>query len=196
MSVTMTSGFASGIKLTAPKGNKVRPTGVRAKRALFDSVQSAYGWAGKTVVDLFSGTGALGLEAASRGATNVYLVEKEAKHCNFAEKNIQAVKKAAGSIYECNISLCRSDIIHVSYKLMSIEKTIDIILSDPPYNQSEYYFNKLINDAEFSQWASGSLLIWELPELSCRWEISSCWSVENIRKFAGTEFIFLKNTCE
>lgn len=194
MSVIMTSGFASGIRLTAPKGIKVRPTGVRAKRALFDSIESTYGWRGKTVVDLCSGTGALGLEAASRGGSSVFLVEKDAKHCEFAKKNIQAVKKAAGSEHKCEITLCRSDIIHISNKLMRITGTIDIILSDPPYAQSEYYFNKLIQDSDFSHWAAGSLLIWELPEKSCRWNISSFWDIQTIRDFAGTEFIFLKNT--
>jgi 16S rRNA (guanine966-N2)-methyltransferase len=192
MSVIMTSGFASGIRLNAPKGNGVRPTGVRAKRALFDSIESSYGWSNSTVVDLFSGSGALGLEAASRGAARVFLIEKDGRHCKFAEKNIEAVKKAAGKDYELEIKLYRSDVIHTARKLTFIKGDIDIILSDPPYAQSEYYFNKLIHDSEFCSWAVGALLVWELPAKSCRWQVPNSWSIDSIRNFAGTEFICLR----
>ena len=67
------SGIAKGIVLETPKGLSVRPTAARAKKSLFDSYRN---WTGKTVVDLFAGTGAFGIEAASRGAANVYFIEK------------------------------------------------------------------------------------------------------------------------
>ena len=67
------SGIARGIVIEAPKGLSVRPTSARAKKSLFDSYRD---WTGKTVVDLYAGTGAFGLEAASRGAVNIFFVEK------------------------------------------------------------------------------------------------------------------------
>ena len=66
------SGKARRILLTVPKGMAVRPTSVRARKALFDSLGD---FSGANVVDLFSGSGSLGLEAASRGAAKVVMVE-------------------------------------------------------------------------------------------------------------------------
>ena len=191
MSVSITGGSASRIKLEAPKGTSVRPTGVRSKRALFDSVEDAVGWQGKTVVDLFSGTGALGLEAASRGASVIYLVEHSSKHCKIAEKNIEKVKNAIFATSPEIILYC-SDALFVHKKLARLRKQIDIILADPPYAQSAYYLKKLTNDAKFAEWAENALLIWELPDnFALSFEDNNLWKKAKRRKFAGSEFLFL-----
>lgn len=194
MSISITSGSASGIKLEAPKGIAVRPTGVRSKRALFDSLQYEIGWQGKTVVDLFSGTGALGLEAASRGASSIYLVEHSRDHCRIAEKNIEKVRKAINSA-SSEIVLCCSDVLLVHNRLPSLSKRIDIILADPPYPQSAAYLQKLTSDAEFAKWAGPALLVWEMPD-NFQWSFqeNDLWKIEKRRKFASTEFFFLRTT--
>jgi len=192
MSVSITSGLASGIKLEAPKGKTVRPTGVRSKRALFDSIEAWIGWQGKTVVDLFSGTGALGLEAISRGAIAVYLVEQSLSHCRIAEKNIQKVKKAT-SATSPEIVLCRSEALFAYNRLPVLKNKIDIILSDPPYAQSSQYLKKITTDADFAEWAKNALLVWELPDnFQVSFHDNDLWKIEKRRKFAGTEFLFLR----
>lgn len=170
----------------------MRPTGVRSKRSLFDSLQSEIGWQGKTVVDLFSGTGALGLEAASRGAAAVYLVEQSRNHCQLAEKNIDKVKKAINS-ESSEIVLCCSDVLFVHNRLPGLNQRVDIILADPPYAQSADYLEKLTNDAEFAKWAGPALLVWEMPD-NFQWSFqeNDLWKIEKRRKFASTEFLFLR----
>jgi len=70
--VRIIAGRAGGTRLKAPSGHDVRPTSDRVKEAVFASLGDIQGYA---VADLFSGSGALGLEALSRGATTVYFVE-------------------------------------------------------------------------------------------------------------------------
>lgn len=192
MSTSITSGLASRIKLEVPKGEAVRPTGVRSKRALFDSIQMEMAWQDKTVVDLFSGTGALGLEAASRGANEVFLVEKSPVHCRLAEKNIAKVAKAlAGN--EAEIVLCRGDALSAHNRLPRLEGQIDIILADPPYAQSAQYLESLTKNANFASWAGNALLIWETPDnFQVSFNEKDLWKEEKRRKFAGTEFLFLR----
>lgn len=192
MTISITSGIASGIKLDAPKGDTVRPTGVRSKRALFDSIQSEIGWQGKTVVDLFSGTGALGLEAVSRGASAVYMVEQNPHHCRMAEKNIAKVQKAT-AVNSPEIVLCRSDVLYVHVRLPVLENRINIILADPPYAQSAHFLKNLTQDADFAKWAGKALMIWETPDkFQVSFQDNDLWKVEKRRKFAGTEFLFMR----
>ena len=66
-------GTAKGMSLKVPEGREVRPTSVRSRRALFDMLGDL---AGRRFCDLFAGSGAVGIEAASRGASHVLLVEK------------------------------------------------------------------------------------------------------------------------
>jgi len=191
MALSITSGLASGIRLDAPKGLSVRPTSVRAKHALFDSISVSLGWEGKCVVDLFSGTGALGLEAASRGASSAYLIEQSSNHCKIAEKNVEKVKNATKSTSP-EIVLCRSNALFAYNRLSHLSGQIDIILSDPPYAQSANFLEKIINDAKFAKWAGDALLIWEAPD---KFDLSvsadSFWIVKDSRNFAGTDFLYL-----
>ena len=69
----ITGGIAKGVTVKVPSGVEVRPTSVRSRRALFDMLGDL---SGKRFCDLFAGSGAVGIEAASRGAAHVLLVEK------------------------------------------------------------------------------------------------------------------------
>lgn len=191
MAMKILGGYASGIPLSTPKTKSVRPTGVRAKKGLFDSLNSSFGFEGKTVVDLFSGTGGLGLEAASRGADNVYLVEKAANHCKLAAENIEKLKKAG---VETKIEVVHGDALSAASRLMNISGNINLIFADPPYAQFAYFYNKLLSDARFAEWAQGAMVIWEQPPDFRPQEISGkqLWQTGNIRKFAQTSFNFWK----
>ena len=78
------AGCARGMELETPPGLGVRPTAVRARKALFDSLGE---WRGRRVLDLFAGSGALGLEAASRGAALLVAVEQENLHFRVLTRN-------------------------------------------------------------------------------------------------------------
>ncbi len=118
------SGTARGKKLCTPEGQDVRPTIDRVKEAVFSSLQ--FDIEGREVLDLFAGSGQLGLEALSRGA----------KHSNFvdgAEKSINAVK---ANIKNCafedksTVNFCDS----YDY-LLRTDKRFDIAFLDPPYGK-------------------------------------------------------------
>ena len=119
------SGSARGRKLLAPPGDSTRPTSDRAKEALFNIINIQI--RGKAVLDLFSGSGALGIEALSRGATFCIFVEKNAVAADIIRKNLTSsgfTDKSA--VFVCNV-----------YDfLKTCDKTFDFIFMDPPYGKN------------------------------------------------------------
>lgn len=118
------AGEWRGRKLTAPKGESTRPTADRTRETLFSMLTSRLGsFEGLSVLDLFAGSGALGLEALSRGAA----------HCLFVEQD-----KAALDAIRVNIGSfgCRSRATVSAGSVMSLspaKEPHDLILLDPPY---------------------------------------------------------------
>jgi 16S rRNA (guanine(966)-N(2))-methyltransferase RsmD len=120
------SGTLKGRKLASFKGRGVRPTSDRVREALFNILTVV--WEGKTVLDLFAGTGALGFEALSRGAAHVIFVEHDAQAHRVLEKNI-ALLDLAGS---CTVVKRRT-----AEGIALVKRTrqhCDVIFLDPPYD--------------------------------------------------------------
>jgi len=177
------SGIARRIELTVPAGLAVRPTSVRARKALFDSLGD---FEGANVIDLFAGCGSLGFEAASRGAAKVVLVENSRKHCRVIEENLAKICKA-GVISE--IIIMPSDVLAGTYRVKIKEP--DVIFADPPYPVSVEYFEQLMADERFIEWAKDSYLIWEIPS-----EAGAVGKfmdhpllTSQIKKFGNTQFL-------
>ena len=85
-------GTAGGRRLAVPRGTSTRPTSDRAREGLFSSVQSELGsLTGKRVLDLYAGSGAVGLEALSRGAGHVLLVESDTRTAAVIKANVAAI---------------------------------------------------------------------------------------------------------
>ena len=120
------AGQAKGHRLKFPKGTMTRPATDLVRGAIFSMLENmAHGWS--NVLDLYSGSGALGIEALSRGAGWVDFVESEPRCCGIIRENLEKTKLAADShIY------CRS----VEKALSFLDKEYDIILMDPPYSNS------------------------------------------------------------
>lgn len=118
------AGQWRGRKLVAPKGDTTRPTADRTRERLFSMLTSRLGdFADLQVLDLFSGSGALGLEALSRGAARCTFVEQDREALAALEKNISTLD--AGD---------RSDVrIGSVLALGPARKPFDLILMDPPY---------------------------------------------------------------
>jgi 16S rRNA (guanine966-N2)-methyltransferase len=117
------AGTAKGHHLKFPKGTKTRPATDLVRGAIFSMLEnSAAGWA--RVLDLFSGSGALGIEALSRGAGWVDFVEREPRCCGIIRENLEKTKLAAQAhVYCCDVSKA----------IAFLDKEYDIILMDPPY---------------------------------------------------------------
>lgn len=118
------AGQWRGRKLVAPKGDTTRPTADRTRERLFSMLTSRLGdFADLQVLDLFSGSGALGLEALSRGAARCTFVEQDREALAALEKNISTLD--AGD---------RSDVrIGSVLALGPARQPFDLILLDPPY---------------------------------------------------------------
>jgi 16S rRNA (guanine966-N2)-methyltransferase len=121
------SGQARGRKLQTPKGDQIRPTADRAREALFRILGSAV--AGCRFVDLFAGTGAVGLEALSRGADSCVFVD-----FHKISSTLIAAKSRICGVGDRAVILKR-DLRRDPHDLAKLEYSIDILFMDPPYNR-------------------------------------------------------------
>ena len=145
--------------MCVPPGDAVRPTADRVKESLFASLEPLLGL---RVVDLFSGSGALGLEALSRGAAAVVLVERERRALACLRDNAERVRKAIGS--GCgSLHIAPMGVAEAPRLLPEWGGTADLILADPPYHPGPgaYGGAALLLDVAFSEWAGRALLVLE-----------------------------------
>ncbi len=118
------AGNWRGRKLIAPKGEQTRPTADRARETLFNMLTSRLGsFEGLAVADLFAGSGALGLEALSRGAASCLFVEQDRAALDAIRTNITALD--ARSVTQVDASSVM--------QLRARTAPLDLILVDPPY---------------------------------------------------------------
>lgn len=170
------SGIAGGIRLNAPEGRSIRPTEDRVKESIFSTLGNLEG---KIVVDMFSGTGALGLEALSRGAACVFSIEYERKHIAYIEQNANAVRKAMGDSFGIHKIIC-ADAKQTPLLLREYAGKIDYILADPPYAEKPdmYGPNALLQDARLAEWAGSQciLMLEHSSDLPMLWHPYSRWT--------------------
>ena len=128
------SGKFKGLKLQPPVDFSIRPTSDRLKESLFSILESnKYNIKieNSNVIDICSGTGALGIEALSRGAKLIYFIDKDPKAINVLQKNISKLKIDYKD--ETYIKIIRDD---ANKALQNIKNNFDIVLIDPPYNSN------------------------------------------------------------
>lgn len=119
------AGTAGGRRIQAPPGRTTRPTSDRAREAIFSTLDSMAGLRGARFLDLYSGSGALGLEAVSRGAAHALLVEADAK----AVRTIRANIAALGFAGEVGVVADRVERVLAK----PCAEPYDIVFADPPY---------------------------------------------------------------
>ncbi len=118
------AGEWRGRKLAAPKGDSTRPTADRARETLFAMLTSRLGdFAGLQIADLFAGSGALGLEALSRGADHCLFVEQDRAAVDVIRANITALGAQTKTRVETGSVM----------QLRAATRPMDLILADPPY---------------------------------------------------------------
>ena len=145
------SGKAKGVVLKTPNGLKTRPTADRVKEALFSILQ--FDLPGKRVLDLFGGTGQLGIEALSRGAKGAVFVDSSPDACSLINENLRRTK------FTQEARTVRAD--YLKY-LQSTSEKFDIIFLDPPY--AEVFLEnalKMITEIDILQ--SGGIIVTERP---------------------------------
>jgi len=136
------AGSAKGKTLISPPDTRTRPTSDRAREGLFSSLVSEFGSLnGLNFLDLFAGSGAVGVEALSRGAAIVHAVESDGDMGNVAIANFQLVKSAAGSYR----------VFHTkSERFLELDHAkdngrYDIIFMDPPYELANSAIEELLS---------------------------------------------------
>ena len=145
------TGKARGINLKTPEGLQTRPTADRVKEALFSIIQ--FDIPGARVLDLFGGTGQLGIEALSRGAKSATFVDASNTACNLIRENLKRTR-----LQEEGRVIC-SD--YLTFLGRCPEK-FDIIFLDPPY--AEVFLENALNRiAEIDILQSGGIIITERP---------------------------------
>ncbi len=116
------TGKARGMKLKTPEGLKTRPTTDRVKEGMFNILQ--FELEGRTVLDLFAGTGQLGIEALSRGAAHAVFVDERADAVALIRENLRHTR------LEADAEVYQND--YAAY-LRSCRRRFDLVLLDPPY---------------------------------------------------------------
>lgn len=122
----MVAGEAGGRRLVAPPGGRTRPTSDRAREGLFSTLASLTELAGANVLDLFAGTGALGLEALSRGAARVVLVEQDAAALRALRANVRTVGLRGAVVVADRVE---------RYLAGTPSGDVGVALLDPPYDR-------------------------------------------------------------
>ncbi len=123
----ITGGKDRSRLIKTPRLKDIRPTLDKIRKAIFDILQNEI--ADKVILDLFSGSGAIGLEAISRGAKIVYFIEREKACIDVINENIELLK------YEDRANVLRGDVFKAIREFGEIREKFDIIIMDPPYRR-------------------------------------------------------------
>ena len=138
-------GHSGGRRLKVPKGLDVRPTPDLVKQAVFNSLGTRV--EGANVLELFGGSGALSLEALSRGAATAVIVEKSPRTAHLIRQNFDSLGLLAHQL-----ELRTQDAFTALAQFVSSARTFDLIFADPPYGEknigkrSQSFAQKLLDD--------------------------------------------------
>jgi 16S rRNA (guanine966-N2)-methyltransferase len=176
------AGSAGGVRLAVPKRG-VRPTMDRVKAAIFSSLGEAI--IGARVLDLFAGTGALGIEALSRGAASAIFVEDDRQSAEAIEKNL-AKTNLQGRV-------CDQDVFDFLRQRSNAEK-FQIIFADPPYEKThrgESHTDTLLSNESLPQLLepTGIFVLEKRPSETVS-ELK-LWRVIRRKSYGATEVLFL-----
>jgi len=150
------AGMAGGRRLAVPPGTTTRPTSDRAREGLFASLLSELGsFDGARVLDLYAGSGAIGLEALSRGADHVRLVESDARAAAVVKANIAAVALPGATLAVDRVERL------LSRPPADIEDRYDLVIADPPYAVTEEAVTRVLTLLEAGWLAAGALVVVE-----------------------------------
>jgi len=179
------AGLAGGIQLEVPK-NGVRPTMDRVKSAIFSSLGELV--IGARVLDLFAGTGALGIEALSRGAVSALFVEENVAAISAIERNLARTK------FEGRI---RKQDVFAFLRLAETAEPFQIVFADPPYEKTksgEAYTQLLLESHQLAEMLepSGVFVLEKRPAEKI--PASALWNVTRARRYGATEVLFLQRS--
>ena len=171
------AGTAGGRILRAPAGNETRPTSDRVREAVFNALGSLGGVDDATVADLFAGSGALGIEALSRGAASVTFVESSAGARVVIEANLASTRLGDRATIVGSDAIAHLDTTAERY---------DLILADPPYAFDRW---PALAVAAVARLTSSGLLVAESDREP---DLGAVASVLRSRRYGSTVVVFAR----
>lgn len=168
------SGKARGTNIISPEGESTRPTLDRVREAIFSMLFDAT--TGAVVLDLFAGSGAMGLESLSRGAVRVDFVDSDSKACDVVRRNIAKTRLTDADVHNCDFKRF----------LQTTNTKYDLIFLDPPY-EAGFYNEALDLIIKGDLLASGGIIVAESNSdcLEC-----AGFEVFRMRKY-GKVFVYI-----
>ncbi len=152
MRLRITSGYLKGRYVNVPKSELVRPTTERVRETLFNILNNKISFEGIKVLDLYSGSGALGFECLSRGAVEIHFVEQNSTIYRTLEENIKLLQV----IDQCRIFKMPA----IKFSSLKNNDGYDLILADPPFFKNDIY-NVVVNLLNNKYLSSDCLMIIE-----------------------------------
>lgn len=179
------AGVAGGRRLHTPPGRGTRPTSDRVREALFSALTARDAIAGRSVLDLYAGSGALGLEAASRGAARVELVESDRRAARVITANARALGLAGVRVRALPVAA------HLASRRGGEHTAYDLVLVDPPYDIGEDDLAAVLAALADGHWLSpGALVVVERSSRSPQPTWPTGWSVDAPRRYGETTLWF------
>lgn len=184
------AGEAGGRRLVVPAGRDTRPTSDRAREGLFATIASMAGsLAGLRVLDLYAGSGAVGLEALSRGAGHVLLVESGARASRVIRTNIETIGLPGAEVVTDRVErvLARGPDLSVN------EGRYDVVFADPPYAQPDQEVSGVLVTLADRGWlAPGALVIVERATRSGPVSWPTDFTADRARRYGEATFWYAR----
>jgi 16S rRNA (guanine966-N2)-methyltransferase len=150
MPIRITGGFLRGRNIESPDSMKTRPTASRTREALFNILQGVDGF---RMLDLFAGSGIMGLEAVSRGAVSVTAVELARPQARMIERSYKAMG------VDSKLKLFETNVLTLKKEIVCADGGFDLIYADPPFKDMDYPDLR-----PFIEWLNpGGVAVFEAP---------------------------------
>ena len=182
MAMRIIGGNLKGKRLSSIRGSRIRPTADRIRESIFNILSDRV--QGTTVLDLFSGTGALGIEALSRGAAFAVLIDKYINAVRLIEKNVRACA------LEKEVKVIQWDITKNLKCIGGFRQTFELVFMDPPYGQMTLA-KTLMNLDRSHSLKKGALLVIEHAQIEPLDLELGRFTVTDQRKYGKTLVSFL-----
>jgi 16S rRNA (guanine966-N2)-methyltransferase len=188
------AGEAGGRRLAVPAGRDTRPTSDRAREGLFATIASMMGsLAGTRMLDLYAGSGAVGLEALSRGAGHVLLVESGARAGRVIRANIEAIGLPGAEVVTDRVER----VLARGPDSSAIQDRYDVVFADPPYAQPDQEVSGMLETLAGRDWlAPGALVIVERATRSGPVSWPAGFTADRARRYGEATFWYARGASD
>jgi 16S rRNA (guanine966-N2)-methyltransferase len=188
------AGEAGGRRLAVPAGRDTRPTSDRAREGLFATIASMMGSvAGTRVLDLYAGSGAVGLEALSRGAGHVLLVESGARAGRVIRANVEAIGLPGAEVVTDRVER----VLARGPDPAAIQDRYDVVFADPPYAQPDQEVSGMLETLAGRDWlAPGALVIVERATRSGPVSWPAGFTADRARRYGEATFWYARGASD